>query len=404
MARTNSAVRHLECRSCGNELDIDSTDFPCPECGGILDPQYDYEDVSIGPETWDQRSGSMWKYQELLPIRDEDAIVSMGEGSTPLVPAPTIADEMGVDEVLIKDEGQNPTNTFKDRGQSVAISAANEQDASTVALPSAGNAGQAASAYAARAGMDCHVFLNHQAGDVKKDLIVAHGATLHLVDGKIGDAGRAFTEACEDHGWYSVATFQTPFRHEGKKTMGFEIFEQLDWSTPDEIVYPTGGGVGLIGIWKAYQDLVELGWMTDEPSRLTVAQSEGSAPVVRAIREGTKEHDPWEYPDSIAKGVEIPDPGASPWMLEAVFESGGDGVSVSDQDAIAAALVMARSDGIEMCVTSAIALAGALKRAEKGAYDSDDRIVVINTGAGVKTASRLGTESRRRYSDLVDEM
>lgn len=396
MASTSSVVSHLECRSCNERYELDFTEFPCPNCEGILDPQYAYDELDVTPADWERRGGSMWKYRELLPIRDESAIVSMGEGDTPLVECPTLADELGVERLWIKDEGQNPTNTFKDRGQTAAISAAVEQGVDTVGLPSAGNAGQSASAYAARAGLDCHVFLNEQAGDLKKDLVQAHGATLHLQDGKIGNAGAAFAEARREHGWYSVTTFQTPYRHEGKKTMGYEIFEELDWTAPDEIVYPTGGGVGLIGIWKAYKELEALGWTSGESPRMTVAQSDGSAPVVDAIERELDRHEPWERPDSVAKGVEIPDPGASPWILEAVRESGGGGVAVSDADAVDAALEMARSDGIEMCVTAAVALAGALKRAEEGGYDSDEELVVINTGAGCKSASQLGEAARNR--------
>lgn len=394
MPPTGSAVTNLECHSCGSEFDLDHTTFPCPDCGGILDPQYDYDSVDVAREDMERRHESMWKYRELLPIRDDDAIVSMGEGTTPLVECPRLAEELGVARLLVKDEGQNPTNTFKDRGQSAAISAANEQGATDVALPSAGNAGQAASAYATRAGMNCHVYLNHQAGDVKKDLVQAHGAVLHLVDGKIGDAGAAFAQDIETEGYYPVATFKTPFRHEGKKTMGLELFEALDWSTPDEIIYPTGGGVGLIGIWKAYEELTTLGWLDDTPPRMTVAQSSGVAPVVEAIKDGADEHDPWANPESIARGVEIPDPGASPWMLDAVYESNGAGVASSDEEATEAAIKMARTDGIEMCVTAAVALAGALKRAEQGGFDEDDEIVIINTGAGCKTASRLGAAAR----------
>ncbi|MFB6080520.1 MAG: pyridoxal-phosphate dependent enzyme, partial [Haloferacaceae archaeon] len=195
-------------------------------------------------------------------------------------------------------------------------------------------------------------------------------------------------------GYYSVATFQTPYRHEGKKTMGLELFEDLGWATPDEVVYPTGGGVGLVGIWKAYEELRDLGWLDDAPPRMTVAQSAGVAPVVRAIEAGADRHEAWADPESIARGVEIPDPGASPWLLDVVAESGGAGVAVPDEDAVDAALRMARTDGIEMCVTSAVALAGAIERAERGAFDADDEVVVINTGAGCKTAARLGAAAR----------
>jgi threonine synthase len=390
-AAMDSAFTNLRCRSCGETYDETLTEFPCPNCDGILDPQYDYDSVDITPADWESRSDSMWDYRELLPVTDPDALVSMGEGKTPLIDCPRIAADLDVGRLLIKDEGQNPTNTFKDRGQAAAVSRAVQQGAETVALNSAGNAGHSASAYAARAGLDCHVFLNHQAGEVKKDFVRVHGAHLHLSDGKIGDAGAAFTEACEREGWYSVKTFQTPYRHEGKKTMGYEIFEAFDWSVPDHIVYPTGGGVGLIGIWKAYQELHELGWVDAEPPSLHVAQTTGAAPVVEAIEAERERHDPWEDPESIARGVEIPDPGASPWMLEAVFESGGTGVAVDDQDAVDAALTMARRGGPEMCVTSAVAFAGTMQMAEAGVFGSDESVVVINTGAGCKTAGKLGS-------------
>lgn len=390
---TKSAITHLACYDCGETYDLDLREGPCRECNGILDTVYDLDRLSIDREELGTRSGSMWKYRELLPIRDDSAIVTMGEGATPLIECPRLAARMDVDRVLLKDEGQNPTNTFKDRGQSTAISGAVERGAETVALASAGNAGQSASAYAARAGLDCHVFLNHQAGATQQGLVRAHGAELHLVEGKITAAGAALREAVSASEWTSVSTFQTPFRHDGKKTMGYEIFEELGWSTPDEIVYPTGGGVGLIGIWKAYQEAVELGWIPADPPRLTVAQSEGAAPVVDAIERGADAHEPWQNPESIANGVEIPDPGASPWILEAVNATGGGGVAVPDDAAIEAAVEMARSDGVEMCVTSAIALAGAIERAERGAYDDDETVVVLNTGAGCKDAAFLGTQT-----------
>ncbi|MFB6311550.1 MAG: threonine synthase [Salinirussus sp.] len=387
---TGSVVSHLACRECGHEFSVDGTAAPCAECGGIIDPQYDLSDLTLDRSTVATRADTMWRYRELLPIRSKDAIVSMDEGGTPLVSCPTMADRLGVEELFLKDEGRNPTNTFKDRGQSAAMSAALEQGAETVALSSAGNAGHSASAYAARAGLDCHVYLPRQAGNVKQHMVRVHGAELHLVDGKIDDAGAAHAEAVAGTDWHSVATFQTPFRHEGKKTMGYEIFEALEWATPTEIIYPTGGGVGLIGIWKAYQELSSLGWIEGTAPRLTVAQSTGCAPIVRAIDNGDAVHEPWPNPESLARGVEIPDPGASDWILEAVYETDGSGVAVTDDAAINVALDIARSDGVEMCLTSAIAMAGAIRRAENGAFDAGDTVVVINTGAGCKTSELLG--------------
>lgn len=390
MPRTESLVSHFECYDCGRTYDLDHTEFPCPDCGGILDPRYDYDSLTTTRDEIEARDGSMWKYRELLPIRNDDDIVSLGEGNTPMIDCPELADEMGVARVTIKDEGQNPTNTFKDRGASASISGASQQDVEEVAIPSAGNAGQAAAAYAARAGIDCHVVLNYQSNDIQKTMVEAHGADLHLVDGKLDKAGGRFGELRDEHDWYTVATFQTPFRHEGKKTMGLEIFEQFDWEGPDGIFYPTGGGVGLIGIWKAYQELTELGWLEDEtPPSLHVAQSSGCAPVVEAINEQRTEHTPWDCPESIGRGIEVPDPGASPWMLEAVYETGGAGVAVTDEEALEGALAGARHAGVEMCVEPGAALAAAGQMAEEGELDEDDEILIINTGAGNKATDAL---------------
>lgn len=390
---TGSVATRLICRDCGNKHDLDTDQFPCSNCGGILDTEYDLQELSVTKSDWERRSDTIWKYRELLPIQSRENIVSMGEGGTPLVDCPNLGKSLDIGSLRVKDEGQNPTNTFKDRGLSVAVSAANEQGVPTVALPSAGNAGQSASAYAARAGLECNVFLNRQAGDLKKQLVRAHGANLHLSEGKIGEAGSAFTTERAEHGWYTVATFQTPFRHEGKKTMGFEVYEDLGWTTPDHIVYPTGGGVGLVGLWKAYEQLATLGWLDGEPPAIHAAQTEGCAPIVRAIENGDDRHTPWADPETIAKGVEIPDPGASPWILDIVDRSGGTGAAVSDQATIDAALEIASSDGVEMCITAAVALAGAFELERKGVFGDSDEVVVINTGAGCKTADLLGMDS-----------
>ena len=243
---------------------------------------------------------------------------------------------------------------------------------------------------AANAGLDCHVYMPTQAGAIPKRLTKAHGASLHLVDGKITDAGSAFMDDLEQHDRYSVATFHTPFRHEGKKTMGFELFEQLDWTPPDHIVYPTGGGVGLVGIWKAYRELLELGWLDDEDTPcLHVAQSTGNAPIVRALKEGKESHTTWTEPNSIARGVEVPDPGASSWLIDIVTESGGTGVQVSDETAIEAAGLSARTSGVEMCVEAGVALAGAMELGANDVFNENDEVVVINTGAGCKTTDPL---------------
>lgn len=390
MSQTGSAISHIECRGCGQTYGLDLTEFPCRECGGILDAKYDYDALGVSRADVADRGGSMWKYRELLPIQDETNIVSLGEGNTPIIDCPDLADELGVARVAIKDEGQNPTNTFKDRGASASLSGASEQDIEEVALPSAGNAGQAAAAYAAQAGIDCHVVLNYQSNDIQKNLVRAHGGELHLAEGKLDAAGDRFGELRAEEGWYTVATFQTPFRHEGKKTLGFEIYEQFDWDAPDEIFYPTGGGVGLIGIWKAYQEFHELGWLeTQEPPSLNAVQTDGCAPIVEAIEDEADEHSPWQSPESIGRGIEVPDPGASPWILEAVYETNGTGVAVSDAEALHGAVTSARKAGVEMCVEPGAAMAGAMKLADEGGLDPEDEVLIVNTGAGNKASGPL---------------
>lgn len=391
MADTDSAISHFECISTGETFDLDFSRFPVH--GRILDPQYDYDAVDVTRETWERRSGSVWKYRELLPPVDDEHVVSMGEGETPLVPGRRLTDELDVGRLWVKDEGQNPTSTFKDRGATASISGALQHGATEVGMATAGNAGQAASAYAAAAGLDCHVWVPRQAGSVQRSLIGVHGATVHEVDGKLPDAIVAFEDALEASGLYSVATFQTPYRHQGKKTMGLELFEQLEWQTPDHVVYPTGGGVGLLGIWNGYRDLVELGWLDDDSMpTLHVTQPRGNAPLVRALQDDAREYTAWKNPETVARGVEVPDPGTSSWVLDAVTTSGGTGVSVSDEEAIEAARQCARLSGVEPCIEAGIAFAGTAKLSADGVIGSDDEVVVVNTGAGTKSADLLGEE------------
>ncbi|SFC45470.1 L-threonine synthase [Halobiforma haloterrestris] len=386
---TTAAFAGLECVDCGTAFDAAEETHRCPDCDGVLDPTYDYDAIDLDRETLESRSfDSMWRYEELLPFRRESA-VTMDEGTTPLVDCPALADEFGVERVLIKDEGRNPTNTFKDRGQTVAVTAASQHGASDVVLASAGNAGQAASAYAARAGMDSHVFLPSRAGFTKKAMVNVHGGDMSVVGGRIGDAGEAYEEASADHDdWYPLQTFVTPYRHEGKKTMFYEVVEQLEWETPDAIVYPTGGGVGLIGMYKAAKEYRDLGLIDDLPG-LYAAQASGCDPIVEAYEEGRDEHDPVEHPDTICGGLEIPDPGASPWILEALRETDGGAVSTDDPDILEAGVQVAKQEGLEMCPSSAAAASGAWDLAERGEFDGDETIVILNTGAGNKEADVL---------------
>ncbi|MEE6208677.1 threonine synthase [Salarchaeum sp. III] len=381
---TTEAFIGLRCVDCGELFDAEEATHRCSECEGILDPEYDFDALEVSRETFESRRfDSMWRYEELLPFTRESA-VSMDEGATALVEAPKLAGELGVGRVLIKDEGRNPTGTFKDRGQTVAVTAARQHGASDVALASAGNAGQAAAAYAARAGLDAHVFLPSRSGFTQKAMVNVHGGDMNVVEGRIGDAGAAYEGAmAENPEWYSVKTFVTPYRHEGKKTMLYETVEQLDWEVPDAVVYPTGGGVGLVGMHKAATELRDLG-LTDDLPAMYAAQAEGCAPVVRAFEEGRDVHEPWQNPDTICGGIEIPDPGASPLILDALRESGGGAVATSDQDILDSAITVAQNEGVEMGATCAAAASGAWELAQRGEFDEDDTIVLLNTGHGSK--------------------
>ncbi|WP_135851615.1 threonine synthase [Halorussus salinus] len=381
---TTDAFVGLTCVDCEETFDAEEATHRCPDCGGILDPDYDYDEIDLSREDLESRRfDSMWRYEELLPFPREAAI-SMDEGATQLVECPDLADEMGVGRVLLKDEGRNPTGTFKDRGQTAAITAAAQHGATDVALNSAGNAGQAAAAYAARADLDSHVFLPSRSGFTNKAMVNVHGGDLTVVEGRIGDAGEAYADAMEQHDdWYSVKTFVTPYRHEGKKTMLYETVEQNDWEVPDAVVYPTGGGVGLVGMHKAAKELRDLG-LTDEIPSMYAAQSSGCAPVVEAFDEGKGVHEVWETPDTICGGIEIPDPGASPLILDALRESDGGAVATSDEEILDSAVAVAQKEGLEMGATCAAAASGAWELARRDEFGEDDTVVLLNTGAGNK--------------------
>ena len=403
---TTDAFVGLSCVDCDETFDPGTATHRCPDCGGILDPAYDLDRTDLSPEDLAGRPfESMWRYAELLPFPAETA-VSLGEGATPLVECPALADAMGVGRVLLKDEGANPTGTFKDRGQSLAMTAARQHGAADVALNSAGNAGQAAAAYAARADLNAHVFLPSRAGFTQKAMTEVHGADLTVTDpvdggSQIGDAGRAYAEAMADHpDWYSTKTFVTPYRHEGKKTMALEFLEQLDWDAPDAVVYPTGGGVGLVGMHKAAREVRDLGW-TEGLVPMYAAQAAGCAPIVDAYEAGADRHEP--VPDDAVEtacnGIAIPDPGASPLVLDAIRESDGGAVATTDREILDAAIEVARTEGLEVGATCAACVSGAFALAEAEAFGSDDTVVLLNTGAGNKDVDALRAHLGEREVD-----
>ncbi|MEY7852016.1 threonine synthase [Natrarchaeobius sp. A-rgal3] len=385
---TTDAFLGLECVDCGASADADHVGR-CPECGGLFDPSYDYDAIDLERESLESRPfDSMWRYEELLPFAGE-TVVTTDEGATPLVECPSLAEELGVERVYVKDEGRNPTGTIRDRGQSVAVTAVAESGGTDVALASTGNGGQSAAAYAGRAGLESHVYLPSRSGFSNKAMVNVHGGDMTVVGGRYDDAVGAFEEGLAEHDeWRSVQAFSTPYRHEGEKTTLFEIVEQLEWAVPDAVVYPTGGGVGLVGGAKAATELQTLGLVDDRPS-LYAAQAEGCAPVVDAIADGREDTEPVETPDTICGGIEVPDPAAGSWVLEAISETGGGAVATDDQDVLEAGVTVAQHEGLEMTPSAAAAAAGAWELAERGAFDGDETVVLVNTATGNKEADVL---------------
>jgi threonine synthase len=326
----------------------------------------------------------MWRYEELMPVRRAEHIVSLGEGMTALLATPRLGATVGASDLWVKDEGSNPTGTFKARGISAALSRAVELGITEVGMPTAGNAGSATAAYAARAGIRAHVAMPSDTPVAMMDEVRTYGAELKLIDGLISDAGRWIAEQAAAHGWFPMATLREPYRVEGKKTMGFELWEQLDGRLPDAILYPTGGGTGLIGMWKAFDELEAMALIGPERPRMIVVQAEGCAPIVRAYEAGADRAEPWENAATIAPGIRVPAAFADDLILQAVRDSNGDAIAVSDDEIRAAILDVTRAEGIDACPEGAATFAGLRKLVAAGRLDADSRIVLFNTGTGLK--------------------
>ena len=386
---TTEAFVGLTCRDCGATVDVDGGTHRCPECGGNLDPTYDDGELDLTRETFtDRRMDSMWRYEELLPFPRETA-VSIGEGATQLVEAPRLAETVGVERVLIKDEGRNPTGSVVDRGLSVAATAALGHDAETLALASTGNGGQSTSAYAGAAGLPSQVYVPSRTGYTNKAMVTVHGGEMTVVEGRVDDAVGDFEGDLRDAAdWYPVQPFQTPYRHEGEKTLFYEIVEQLDWTVPDAIVVPTGDGTELVGSYKGATEFHEMG-LIDEVPALYAAQADGCAPIVRAIEEDRPTPEPWQQPDTICGGIEIPDPNAGQWALEAVRETGGGAVSTVDDAILEAAVDVAQSVGVERSPSAGAAVSGAQELADRGTLGEDDTVVLVNTATGNRQSDVL---------------
>ncbi len=383
---TTAAFAGLRCPDCETVHDASVT-HRCPDCGGTLDPTYDYEavDVSRNDLTPDASAG-IAAYADVLPF-PSDALVTAGEGATPLVSCPGIADDLGVDTVYVKDEGHSTTGAALDRGVALAVAAAVAHDATDVAVPSMGNGGQAAAAYAARADIESHSFVPSRTPFLNKAMINVHGGDMSVVGGRYADAAEAFADAVAEEDWYSLAPFETPYRQEGAKTLAYEIAAQLDWETPDAVVHPTGHGTELLGLYRGGDELTTLGLADDQP-RLYAAQADGCAPIATAWDDDAAETDEWETPDTIVGPLEIPDPAGGSQVLDALDATGGGAVATDDKAILEGATSLAEA-GITMGASGGAAYSGARKLADGGAFDADDVVVLVNPTTGNKEADIL---------------
>lgn len=377
-----SALSHLECARCGTRYDADSPRNLCTD-GSPLLVRYALDDLRVSTSDIAVRPPDLWRYRELLPVRDKKNVVTLGEGMTPIVPLPTYGARIGVPGLLCKDEGVLPTGSFKARGAAVGVSRAHELGIERIAMPTNGNAGAAWATYAARAGMASLVVMPVEAPPVTRLECAMTGARLYIVDGLIADAGRLAAQAVAD-GWFDTSTLREPYRIEGKKTMGLEIVEQLGWRAPDVIVYPTGGGVGLIGIRKALDELRALGWLTGRPPRLVAVQASGCAPIVRAYDDGARTAQPWEHAHTVAFGINVASALGDFLILNAVRDTGGIAVAVDDEDILAAQASCAASEGLLMCPEGAATLTAVERLRASGWLDGGEEVVVLNTGSGLK--------------------
>ena len=336
------------------------------------------------------RDPDLWRYHELLPVRSAAQVVSLGEGMTPLVPMPAFGHEVGVDRLLMKDDGLVPTGTFKARGAAVGVSRARELGVKKIAMPTNGNAGSAWATYAARAGLSSLIAMPYDAPEICRRECVVVGAELVLVDGLIGDAAAVVREVvAERDGYVDMSTLREPYRIEGKKTMGLEIAEQLGWRTPDVILYPTGGGVGLIGIWKALVELRELGWIDGPLPRLVAVQASGCAPIVAAYEKGATESEPWPNARTVAFGITVPKALGDFLILRAIAETGGCAVAISDDDLLAEQRRVAQLEGAFVCPEGAATFAAVRQLRASGWIGAGEEVVVLNTGTGLKYPSTV---------------
>lgn len=388
---TLSYLSHLECSGCGKTYSHKELHTFCPSCQSPLLSIYDLKDArqQVDRDEISRRKKGMWRWQELLPVLDKKNQIFLGEGDTPLLSLPNLENELGLSNLYVKDESSNPTGSFKARGLAAAISKAKELGVEKVIIPTAGNAGGAMAAYAARAGLRAYIFMPKDTPFANIEESRIAGAEVELVDGLISDAARMAGEKARAEGWFDVSTFKEPYRVEGKKVMGYELAEAFDWQLPEVIIYPIGGGTGLVGMWKAFAELETLGWLENSKRpRMVAVQADGCAPVVKAFEAKAAFCDFWTNAHTIAWGLRVPKSFADRLILQDIYESEGTAVAVSDQAILEAQRQLASLEGIFAAPEGAATLVALEKLIEQKWIRPGERVVLFNTGSGLKYLDR----------------
>ena len=394
----------LQCSRCGKTLPPNQVWNVC-ECGGPLLVRYDLAEVRqiCSRDALKTAPSSMWRYSAVLPAELPEA-VTLQEGWTPLLPAPSLGKFLGAENLFVKDEGRNPTASFKARGLSCAVTMARKLGLHKLAIPSAGNAASALAAYAAVAGLEGHIFMPRDGPHANFIECQAFGANVTLVDGLISDCERIVTEEAQGEGWFDVSTLKEPYGIEGNKTMGYEVAEQFDWELPEAIFYPCGGGVGLIGMWKAFAEMEELGWIGSARPKMISVQAAGCQPITRAFEQGTESSGFWEDAYTLASGLRVPKALGDFLVLRAIRESGGTAISVSDEEMLDAALLISGREGIFAAPEGGACVAGARRLLQSGFLKRTDRIVLFNTGSGLKYLAAFSTRFSRHGATEQDKL
>ena len=390
-------VTHLECANCGASYPAGEVHNLCTACAKPLWVRYDLEAVKRHLQKRDlaDRPATLWRFLELLPVSDSAHIVSLGETVTPILAAPRLAAHFGMSKLLIKDESRLPTGSFKARGMAVAVTMANQFGLKNLAVPTAGNAGGAMASYAARAGMNSWVFMPEDTPAINKKECHLAGARTYTVNGLIDDCGSIVAQGEKERGWFNVSTLKEPYRIEGKKTMGLELAEQFEWELPDVILYPTGGGTGLIGMWKAFGELEEIGWLnSSRKPRMIACQSTGCAPIVSAFQQGKRFSERFDNASTIASGLRVPSAVGDFMIIDAIRESGGVAMAAPEEGISEWMRLATSSEGIAICPETAVCLGVLEQLVESGGIDRNERVVVFNTGAAQKYPETVEEELR----------